>query len=165
MYTVRTSVLVQRTLTHSWRVWQAVVTNRCPGRNGAHCPLMLRDSALMTQLEQLLSTTVIYFLHLWPSSNNNYRPLSPPGCSPNVSPAPNLFCQHRLQQYKLTDEERQPDVISSNEGALFATITPFLILSYFVLVRIHYSHYFPGPVQWSLMVFFNWSITVFTTLC
>ena len=124
-------------------------------------------SHLMTQLEQLLSTTEIYFLHLSWSSNNNHlpRPLSPPGCSPSVSPAPNLFCQHRLQHTNLTDEDWQLTLRHFLQWRRFICYHHSSILpSYFCFGQNSLqSHYFSGPVQWSVMVFFlilffSWSI-------
>lgn len=129
MYTSK-NICFSSTYTHSFL---KSLTSSCHGyaqaETGQHC-LMLRDSALMTQLEQLLSTTVIYFLHLafgaLTTTTAPFHHLAAPPTSPQH---PICSCQHRLQHTNLTDG--YDNLTPFPPTALFATITPldpFLLL-------------------------------------
>ena len=114
----------------------------------------------MTQLEQLLSTTVIYFLHLCWSSNNNRLPRFHHLAVPPTSPQHPICSANTASstQTWLMKSDSRPDVIFSNEGVLHATITPWSFPPTFVLVGIHYR-----VILWSCAtvtngLFFNWSI-------
>ena len=114
----------------------------------------------MTRLEQLLSTTVIYFLHLCWSSNNNRLPRFHHLAVPPTSPQHPICSANTASstQTWLMKSDSRPDVTFSNEGVLHATITPWSFPPTFVLVGIHYR-----VILWSCAtvtngLFFNWSI-------